>query len=166
MTSVLCMRLSGTEMQSRCCCGGSVNESFVADRRRFARRRVSATTTALAGIQYALFESFCAGPRSKFLLAEVAVAVGVDTVEAFTHAAFHGGFGAADLLIVVAIEPLEHDLHIFGAAHRQVVGVCGCRPRRQQRRRARSDDDGFHHKCPPWQNARVKRAVPLIFAAD
>src|SRR6185369_1550350 len=85
---------------------------------------VVAMTTALAGFQYALLETLVTRTRLELTLAQVAVAVGVDAVEAFADAALHGSFAAADLLILVAIERFEYDFDVCGAAHRQIVGCC------------------------------------------
>ena len=95
--------------------------------------RCGAATTALARIQYArsmaMFRAMLrryskrcvAGTRREFLPAEIAVAVGVDAVEALAHAALHAGLVAADLAIVVAIERVEHDFTSLRAAHRQIL---------------------------------------------
>jgi hypothetical protein len=119
---------------------------------------------AFRSLQPGLFEALCAGARSKFLLAEVAVAVGVDAVEALADTAFHRSFAAADLAIAVAVQLFEYDFHVCSAADRQVLGCCS--PRRhcgEQRRRACLDEDGPHDDALLGRTRRRKARFRYFF---
>src|SRR5688572_8445420 len=118
--------VSGTNRESRRCCRGSARYPFVAVCRRLRdcvwwRRphcSLEFSTCRATTLCGALFEFFRARARSEFLLAEIAIAVGVDTVETLADAALYGGFAAADLAVAVAIQRFEDDFHVLGAAYR------------------------------------------------